>query len=311
MPAVAFPAARTSLAAALGLVAMVAVACVDGSDAPAASPAPGEAARFGVGFRGETFADPDQPGRSLTTTIYYPAATEEPEAVEGAAPLVDRGPFPLVLFSHGGGTTGRSYSNLLSRVVEAGYVVAAPNYRGQPEDPQVRPADARLVITAVLAAAGEPTSPLRALVDPGRVAAMGHSMGGGITLGFAFNSCCLDARVRAAVLLASARPSYPGEAFPAPGVPALVVHGDADTRAAYADGRRLYEELRAPKYLLTIHGGEHTPPFSGATQRSDARVVVDSVVAFLDRYLNDDAGATDRLVGTAAAEPLVATLERA
>ena len=134
---------------------------------------------------------------------------------------------------------------------------------------------------------------------------------GDFGLGFAFNSCCLDARVRAAVLLASARPSYPGEAFPAPGVPALVVHGDADTRAAYADGRRLYEELRAPKFLLTIHGGEHTPPFSGATQRADARVVVDSVVAFLDRYLKDDAGATDRLVGIAASEPLVATLERA
>jgi dipeptidyl aminopeptidase/acylaminoacyl peptidase len=303
-------------AAGLALLAVAAASCGGGSKEAGGPASAASEARSPVGFRTETFtftesgADPASAGRSLVTTVYYPAASGDGQvAAEGAPPATARGPLPLVLFSHGGGTTGTSYSNLLTRVASAGYVVAAPNYGGQTGDPTSRPADARFVISQVLTTSADPTHPLAGLVDSRRVAAMGHSMGGGITLGFVFNTCCLDDRVQAAVLLASARPAYPGEAFPPPGVPALVVHGDADTRAPYAEGRRLFEQMRSPKYLLTIHGGEHTPPFSGETQRADARIVVESIVAFLDRHLKGDPTALDRLAA-AAGDPLVATLER-
>ncbi len=108
----------------------------EGSDSeePTAIEAP-----FAVGMSSETFVDDSRPtdavagfdgapDRTLPTTIYYPAASGEP----GAAPVADAepapGPFPFILFSHGVDSLGTNYADLLVQWVEAGYVVAAPNY---------------------------------------------------------------------------------------------------------------------------------------------------------------------------------------
>ena len=40
-------------------------------------------------------------------------------------------------------------------------------------------------------------------------------------------------------------------------VPALVIHGDADSVIPYRLGQRLYEGLRGPKRFVTIPGGDH------------------------------------------------------
>jgi uncharacterized protein len=46
-------------------------------------------------------------------------------------------------------------------------------------------------------------------------------------------------------------------------VPALVMHGDADSVIPYRQGRALYERIEGPKAFFTIKGGDHndaTPP---------------------------------------------------
>ena len=40
-------------------------------------------------------------------------------------------------------------------------------------------------------------------------------------------------------------------------VPALVVHGDADSVIPYRLGQQLYAQLPGPKRLVTITGGDH------------------------------------------------------
>jgi len=93
---------------------------------------------------------PGQPGnktqgRTLPTTIWYPA----PPA---------RGPFPLVLFSHGLLGLPSDYEAIATRWSGAGFVVVAPTYpltsraspQVQPLDVPNQPADASFVITAVL-----------------------------------------------------------------------------------------------------------------------------------------------------------------
>ena len=50
-------------------------------------------------------------------------------------------------------------------------------------------------------------------------------------------------------------------------VPALVMHGDADTVIPYEQGRALYERIEGPKQFFTIGGGDHndaTPPDESA-----------------------------------------------
>ena len=43
-------------------------------------------------------------------------------------------------------------------------------------------------------------------------------------------------------------------------VPALLLHGDADSIIPYELGRELYDAIPGPKQFVTIHGGDHNDP---------------------------------------------------
>jgi len=138
----------TSLPAALLVVA--ACGCLPGG-APSAGagtgtsgasrrPAASGIGRHAVGLRQLTFTDssrvtdptPGLPGdetrgRSLPATVWHPASGKPGGAVAGgAAPA--RGPFPVVLFSHGLLGLPDDYQALLRRWTSAGLVVVAPTY---------------------------------------------------------------------------------------------------------------------------------------------------------------------------------------
>ena len=154
-------------------------------------------------------------------TVYYPAvngpaarypqfsyseASTLPTALQGILPAkynttttVDayvgppastKGPFPIVLFSHGYGGERLYYSNLLTGIASWGYVVVSADYleRGlaaQALNVTTSPTAAQdsavmqSSLTAVEAASADPSSPLHGVADPKQVAAVGHSAGGG------------------------------------------------------------------------------------------------------------------------------------
>ncbi|HEX2024594.1 MAG TPA: hypothetical protein VHF00_07790 [Acidimicrobiales bacterium] len=244
-----------------------------------------------VTVRTETFVDASRPtpaegdappraSRTLVTTMARPDQA---------------GPFPLVLFSHGFGGSGEDSVGLLRAIASAGYVVAAPDYpltsknapggpqRGTP-DMAEQPADASFVINEVLRLSGDPGGPLSGSVDAARIGAAGHSMGAGVTMGLAYNECCQDRRVKAAVILAGSVPSvYRGVYFRPPSPPILVVHGEADESLPYLGGRRVFLDAGVPKFFLTIVGGNHNAPYSPGGRGAD--VVMAATVDFLDTYL--------------------------
>jgi len=144
-----------------------------------------------VGFRtaGVGRAEP----RPLNVAFWYPTEETGPESEFGATPtFVDfkaiddaepsAGEHPLVVLSHGYGGTWRSLGWLGVALAERGYVVAAPDHPGttyfnrdrrQAGMLWERPHDLSRVIDAVLsdpALVGE--------IDPDRIAAIGHSIGG-------------------------------------------------------------------------------------------------------------------------------------
>ncbi len=89
---------------------------------------------------------------------------------------------PLVVLSHGYGGNWRNMNWLAAKLVEQGYVVAAPDHPGTTtfnRDAKLaaalseRPRDLTRVIDAILA---DPA--LAGKVDEGRIAAVGHSLGG-------------------------------------------------------------------------------------------------------------------------------------
>lgn len=204
--------------------------------------------------------------RRLATIVRYPANSS-----------TAGGPLPLVVFVHGFGLTPQSYRSLLQAWTRAGFVTAAPVMPGEsataPGGPDRsdlvnEPADLRFVIDRLLAASQQPSSPLYRLIDRRRIAVAGHSDGGDTALGVAFDPRLRSRRVRAAIVLAGAFLPSPGPfTFPGDGPPLLAVQGSADAINPPGDTTAYFAAARAPKVLLTFHGGGHYGPYTSKGPR--------------------------------------------
>jgi dienelactone hydrolase len=253
----------------LGLVALVALpllACGRGAArAPAQTPGSAQptTGQYAVAFRELSFTDPSR-GRTLAVSVWYPSAS-------GAA---GRGPFPIVLFSHGLTGLPGDYTALLDRWAGAGYVVVAPTYpntsrkaaKVQAQDVVNQPADASFVLTSVLGQASRSGDPFFGVLDSAHVAAAGHSLGGITTVGL-FSTCCHDARLTAGVVLAGNSLGF-GDQPLRPGQPVLFEHGTNDHIVPYQSGRHTYESMPGPKAFVTFDGEGHFDPYLKATDRS-------------------------------------------
>jgi predicted dienelactone hydrolase len=301
-------------AAVVTLAATIAIAFVPGTaDArrDGASTRPRARVEFAVGTRTVTFVDRDRPTdangdapgapeRTLPVLVLYPSrGAPDGPTVPDAKPARRAGPFPLVVFSHGFTASGPAYAEILLRHIAArGYVVAAPTFPlsngNAPGGPRLvdyvnQPADVSFVITRMLRA-NRGRGPLSDLIAPKRIGVMGHSLGAITTLGVTYNRCCADRRIKAAVPVAGLQLPFGSGTWSWPPVPLLLIHGDRDRTVPVEGSRAAYADAEAPKYLVTLLDGTHTPavpPYSD--------VVIRSTVDFFDRYLRDQRGALARL----------------
>lgn len=145
-----------------------------------------------VGFRQTELADKSGK-RDLKVALWYPASNTKAAGTVGENPVFkgiqampDAAPdgktHPLVVLSHGYGGSWRNLNWLAGELVGQGYIVAAPDHPGtttfnrdkeQAAQLWERPYDLSRVIDAVTT-----DSALAGKVEPGRIAAIGHSLGG-------------------------------------------------------------------------------------------------------------------------------------
>lgn len=145
-----------------------------------------------IGFRQTELTD-KAGKRDLKVSLWYPATDTKPmetvgenpafngmQAMPNAAP--DGQTHPLVVLSHGYGGSWRNLNWLAAELVGQGYIVAAPDHPGtttfnrdkaQAAQLWERPYDLSRVIDAVTE-----DSTLAGKVEPKRIAAIGHSLGG-------------------------------------------------------------------------------------------------------------------------------------
>jgi predicted dienelactone hydrolase len=256
--------------------------------------------------------------RRLQTVIRYPALGDRSKVdVRGASPARVDGPFPLIVFAHGFDVTPATYSRLMRAWAQAGYVVAAPRFPltnayapgGANESDLVnQPRDMSVVISRMLARNGGGYGVLSGLINPTEVGVTGQSDGGSTALAVAYNRHYVDHRIRAAVILSGAEiPGVRGYTFPAPSPPLLAAQGTADISNFPASTQRYFRLAPSPKFLLTLPGAGHLPPYT--TQQPQLGIVEQVTTAFLDRYLKGLSRAASRMWG-AGTVPGVARLSR-
>jgi len=221
---------------------------------------------------------------------------------------------PLILAVHGRDGDPAPLAALLDTWAEAGYVVAAPQFLRTDKDADDMPtaaavarqtADARFVLSGLVALAEVPGSPLYGRVDVDRIGAAGMSLGGMTTYGLVSNTCCRDPRVDAAVLLAAVHRPFDRGRYITPELPMLLIQGDADN--GYHNSVNTYPTLAAPTWFVTLHGSTHSPPFE-EPRGPEAPIVDGTTVAFWNRYLRGDSGAEQEIVDTVAAAGALASL---
>jgi dienelactone hydrolase len=259
---------------------------------------------FAVDEVTETFVDrsrptdagvetPARPERTIPTRIVHPA--------EG-------GPYPLLVMSHGASGHPDEYAEQIPVWAADGFVVAAPEFpltnRDVPgaisnfADVADQPGDVSFVIDEVLAASGDPDSPLHGLVDLDAIGVVGHSLGGATTWAVAFNTATRDERIDSATVFAGLVLDIPGGEFVFDsGLPLLVMHGDADDVPIDMD-LAAYEQAVSPKWFVTLLGADHRLAFTDEASPYD-ELVTRTILDFWHGTLDVDAEALDRVTDDA------------
>ena len=241
-----------------------------------------------------SFAAQSRVTESLAIEVVFPARADN-------TLLVERTPYPAVVFLQGAAITRERYHWLAAHLATRGYVVILPDHPFNL--PMLDTDHAILALRAVRDAAVEPGT-LQGAVDPAAPAAVvGHSLGGVI----AARQWVQHAEFLGLVMLA-AYPAGTDDVASRPGSPVLLVAGTADVPTPLTRVQESLLSFRPPRLYAQVDGLNHyawtdspasdeltsdgpRPPDLAATRRQ-ALTVVDR---WLDATLRRDADAAAAL----------------
>jgi Chlorophyllase enzyme len=157
------------------------------------------------------------------------------------APASKRGPYPIVLFSHGYGGERLYYSTLLTGI--AAQVLASKTKPPPALDTSIMQSS----LTAAEQASAQGSSVLHGVADPNKVAAIGHSAGG---------QTAFDALDRPAVTTAVGWAPVAPVGTPSD-KPVMLIGAEGDQVVPPGSVKHTYDSFHGPKVLVEISGEGH------------------------------------------------------
>ncbi len=275
---------------------------------PSIAPVGGKA-EFSVTVRSQTFVDTTR-GTAKTSASAAVNTRTLPSLI--LTPKTNGKKMPLLVFGHGLGGEPSNYLPLLTAIAETGYVVAAPAFPlsnakapGGPgiTDQPNQAADMSFVITEMLKDSA---------VDAERVLVGGHSLGGITTVDLIGHPKSIDKRIDGAIVIAGTTNVFNFVKYfdGTPAIPVLFIHGDLDETVPYSLGQTTFKQAKAPKWLLTVVGGNHSFGMLGKPEKlpETAAIYADAMVRFADATVAGS-GQTAALQQLVDAKPAVLKLE--
>jgi predicted dienelactone hydrolase len=245
--------------------------------------------------------------RHLAATIWYPAAFERSEARSATvdAQPSDRGPFPVIVYSHGGcGGSPQSIAPIAMSIARTGFVFVQFPHPGSMTDDCAsdgeryvqglleRPQDIVSVLDELAQLNGSPSWRLHGILDTHRAGVIGHSQGAQTALMMP----ATDSRVKVTLAISPsvAHQDTPADVWRAIRVahaPVMIMHGANDAAWTSEGPLKAYDSLPVvtPRAYIEITGMGHTP-----TTPAEITIVLRYATALFRFYLlgDRDAGAT-------------------
>ena len=279
----------------------------------------------------------------LTIAVWYPTAQKPSPFTYGgstrgtvalnARPLQSKRPYPLLVFSHGFGGGGISSVFFTEALAANGWIVAAPDHHDSQSAVRIRegqvPLDRRGFLNDAKAITRSgpqdrgkylyrlqeiqavidyltTSDPYRGLVDAGRLAVGGHSLGGFTALGICGTiPGAYDSRIKALLLFSTGAGGYlyTGEELHMVNIPMMLLMGEREKtqkrggRTMTEISETIYQEASGQKYFLEIKGANHfsfnnrlndNPAsrwLSGTEEQFD--VIRRYSIAFLEKHVAD------------------------
>lgn len=205
---------------------------------------------YHTGHRQFTFTDNTRNNRQVPVEVYYPSVTS------GDNVPVAESTFPLIVFGHGYMMAWGSYSNFADTLSQAGYIIAFLTTESSLVPSTTDYAkDFAFVAQSVNLENGKADSPFFRRLN-GRVAAAGHSMGGGCAILSSEYYTNFDAYILFAPL--NITPSTGIQAAKI-SVPVLIYSAGKDCITPPAQNQQpIYDSIRSGlKTMISITGGSH------------------------------------------------------
>jgi len=211
---------------------------------------------------------PAAPARTLATSVYYPALGPAP--LFGAARVAQGGPFPLLVHSHGYGSSRAEATQIGLRAASHGYIVVAVDFPFTSTDRMLsgegidtsdiihQAGDVSFLIDQLLALSSDPKHLFAHAVDGERIGVTGVSLGGLTTLLVTYHPQLQDARIKAAAPIAPLSSFFMHDFYHTRELPLLIMSGDLDAFIDYdTNARRSFERAAPHAQLVTFKRGTH------------------------------------------------------